>query len=1186
MRGVLRWLFRFSLRAAALLVGLAVVLSVLAGILYVNRVRVVNQALGMAVEPFRVSVGEIQFHRPGRVLIEDLILAPKNAPPGSVLAKIPSLRVTYGLAQLRSSRQFRDLVVEGAEIRIDEGLLAGFAKPEAAPPSAGPPSLDFLSIFTGSLQFLDCRISVEFDARPPLEATWELRAEAPGGAESNGLPRESVALALNLADLSLGEEGAHGRVALVSASGRIATDLSRLEIDSLRIADPVLRIDPDLFATEAGNEVDTLANATAGDTGSESSEDEAPSPLATILIGRMAANGAAISVTGFDGRDGRALVPDLAFSTSFATEGVSLQDGSWEHEQPLEFAVTDLAVGFEDAPFLSAGRVSLSCESLGDMLAARVVPPILFEGADLFISDRSLAWLERGEAAPDEPIEAEPEEPTDPAPAWTLAKISFGDGNLLMRDYTIGDRAAHHLAGTFSANFRGLKVGGDEGFGSQEIQNLRLGRLRLHAPGAALDGPALISFEAAELDLRPSDFREHGVIDRLEVAGASVFFTDDSLGDWLREAPSTAADETEPAAGPAAESERPVYRISSLSIEDGRVVADSNFSDGRVPKIEGGFSITNAEKADAYELVMSDLSLRNHPRLLDPDGPDRDVPVDPLTRTPTPVAESEVFRVEKISAAFTGQGMLRDRRLERLSIEGAELKVGEGLRALAGDRGPEKEEESAAPAPDEPAAAAPEDGAAADSPRSLPPWTVGQVEVTRSRVQFEAMIPQVEGLQFQVETRLDEVPLSLDGLLAQEAPQKIELAGIEITDPYSTFITVAELPTIFVGFTLAGLARQEIDRIELVGPALHVGQGLFWWIEYQRNYRERNEGARIGIKSESEAEAEAESDAEADKGSPGWVVRTVEATAGKIVIAPTGVPLGVVPFPFNATTKLGEGEIELQLNIPDEDHVYSFADFRVELQGLAGDVQFNVPLKDEDNNLVQTFSLKRAKWREFDAEDLYITVTFDANGIYGLFGGAAYGGYAEGGFDFYLDDEGKWDAWVSGTGIESGPITERVAPDNFLMQGPISLRLSTEGRGKSLGLSSGEFIAEGPGQFDITKLGGMIETLPPEWGSLQRGLTELSLEALKRFDYDSAVGNLSFAGLDGDLDLRFDGPYGSRVLRLHLHDETGSPNEALAAVPVAPLPEASAKPLEPAPESLDPSGTPSVAASPRRRSRR
>src|SRR5690606_12668349 len=146
-------------------------------------------------------------------------------------------------------------------------------------------------------------------------------------------------------------------------------------------------------------------------------------------------------------------------------------------------------------------------------------------------------------------------------------------------------------------------------------------------------------------------------------------------------------------------------------------------------------------------------------------------------------------------------------------------------------------------------------------------------------------------------------------------------------------------------------------------PSLHVGQGLFWWIDYQRNFREQNEGASVGIEAGVET-----------AGKPDWVIKTINATAGKIVIAPTGIPIGIVPFPFNATTSMSGGNIELKLTIPDEDHVYRFPDYKVELYGLTGDVQFNVPVQTIDNNLVQTFTLKRAIWKEHEARDLYISV--------------------------------------------------------------------------------------------------------------------------------------------------------------------------------------------------------------------
>ena len=274
-----------------------------------------------------------------------------------------------------------------------------------------------------------------------------------------------------------------------------------------------------------------------------------------------------------------------------------------------------------------------------------------------------------------------------------------------------------------------------------------------------------------------------------------------------------------------------------------------------------------------------------------------------------------------------------------------------------------------------------------------------------------------------------------------------------------------------------------------------------------------------------------------DANEPDWQIKEINASAGKIVIAPTGVPIALVPLPFNATTKMSDGAIELKLSIPDEDYIYHFQDYKVDLHGLEGKVQFNVPVQDENNNLVQTFALDRAIFRKYEAENLYLTVTFDSNGVYGKFGGDAYSGYTEGEFNFYLNDPGKWDAWIAGTDFDTGPLTDVIVPENFKMNGLATVKIVSEGRGKVPGETTGEITLETPGWFNITKLDEILEGLPPEWNQLQRSLTTLGLTALKRFDYEQGAGSLSLHEQEGGLELRFAGPYGTRGLNLHLHDE-------------------------------------------------
>lgn len=1122
-RGIARWLVRFALLSAAVVAGMLMLVAVIAGIVYLNRVQIVNRALAVLVEPFRVSIGELDFHPLGTVHLTDLRLAPKSAPEGAWLAEIPAVEITYRFGELRATRRFDDITLRGPVVRLDGPIWESLAPNPASPgPDAKPLLLSRLAYFTGTLSVTNGTFFVDKPGVPQLTGTWSVQTGALEFDEG-GLSRTPFAWTLR--DLAFGPAGENGRLAHFTGSGRVSADLSRYSFGPIHLRGLDLTITPDLFPPTQEGQVDypTLSGP-------------AKSPP-ELQFERITATDLSLALAGFDGLDGRPRLPDLSFTTALDLPGLGYREGRWEHPEPIALTLTDPQAGSGGTPFFNGDLLNLTIPSLPALLAEHRLGSMELGRADVLLTDQTLSRFLR--KTDDKP--ADPDKRT--GKPWIIDSLTVGRSGVLMRDLRLGEKPMPGLSTSLAGELRDLRFGGGSAFDSSGVQRLTLEQTEVRAPGAGAASAPLLDLERSDLVVDWSEFDRDKRIRRLEVRGPKIEFTDAALGEWLRGG--------EPGEEEPRPIDRPVYKVDELAVTGGRLTADSSFAAGKVPKIDAGFSISTLAGETAphnYRMQFDDFSIRNHARVFEFVGPPRPG----TTSLPgSPVNEGEVFRVECITLEATATELQRTRRLGKLKLDGAGMIVGEGLRSIVDDgKGPQ---------PAEPAPATPPEAA---TPRDLPAWTIGEIEITRSRVTFDSLIPQVEGLEFAIETKLTEVPLSLDGILAQETPQKIELAGIEIRDPYNSFITVAELPTIFVEFRLAGLARQEIDRIDLIGPSLHVGQGLFWWIDYQRNFRKQNEGASIGIDSGIKPEKKAD-----------WVIRTINATAGKIIISPTGVPIGAVPFPFNATTNMSEGNIELKLSIPDEDHVYRFPDYKVELQGLAGDVQFNVPVKDVSNNLVQTFTLRRAKWKEFDASKLYISVTFDANGIYGKFGGEAYKGYAEGQFNFYLNDRGKWDAWIAGTDLDTGPVTAILVPDSFLMDGRVSLKVLSEGRDKVVGETRGEFRTTTPGWFDITKLDKILETLPPEWNSLQRSLTELSLVALKRFDYDSGAGDLSFLNREGRLDLRFAGDYGTRQLKLQVHDErntklnladtAGPPPEAPPAAP-APIPEASVRPAAPA----------------------
>ncbi|MCB1207092.1 MAG: hypothetical protein KDN18_22755 [Verrucomicrobiae bacterium] len=1140
----MRRLTRLATLSFVVLAGVTILAFLVATVAYLNRVRVINRALAILVEPFQVSVGDIHFHPLGTVRVEDLVLVRRDKREMEITARIPLAELTYRPGELRRTKRFENLSLSEPEISLTfHGPSSGDELSEGK--SSSPPfSLAQFLPLNGSLGIEKGSLSIEGENLPLVSGTWDFHLGRVQFDESGRLTEPFKAA---LRKLEVGPKGQMGSIDSLEVSGTLTTDLSQIDLETVRLQRPVFRLTPrDDRGDSPKKEMEKSPSGQAVSNG------EKPSSFRLTLAGLELSDGR-FELTGFDGTNGRARLPNLSFESTFSLPALRLEEGSWKSEGAIELPLFQVSAGSGKLPFFSAGSVLIGAESLQTLIRDQRIASVEIRDGDLLASDETLSRFLAESTR-------KTESPSPSGSPWILESLRFTRTGVAVRDLHLSGKETPALTASISGDLQDLRFGGEAGFDSEGTQQLRLEQTRLHAPGSRESPAPLLSIEFAEAEFAWRDFQSKNRIARLDARGPRIEFTDEALGDWLN--PPSGPDTPRPV-------NRPVYRVTDLEVTGGKLSADSSFAGGRVPKLNGDFSLNSRPDdsggSDAYRLRLAQVELRNHPRTLEFIGPPRPDSLSPAgkpsSNRPGPLAEGEVFRVGTIEADFTATGLQRNRRVEHLKIDEATLTVGEGLKSLVdGDAAPEKEADAPTSAtPPSPAPAAPSPPDQASTKDGLPTWTLGTVEITRSRVHFESLIPQVEGLQFAIETRLEEVPLSLDGLLAQEKLQKIELAGIEIRDPYNSFITVAELPTIFVEFSLAGLARQQIEKIDLIGPSLHVGQGLFWWIDYQRKFRAQNEGASIGIESGVAVEQK-----------PDWVIRTINATAGKIIISPTGVPVGVVPFPFNATTNMSEGNIELELNIPDEDHVYRFPDYKVELQGLAGDVKFNVPVKDVNNNLVQTFTLRKAKWKDYDAEDLYITVTFDADGIYGKFGGAAYQGYAEGQFNFYLNDPGKWDAWLAGTDLDTGPVTRIIAPDSFLMDGLVSLKILSEGRDKQVGETSGEFQTTTPGWFDITKLDAMLEKLPPEWNSLQTSLTELSLIALKRFDYDKGTGSLYLLNREGSLKMHFAGPYGTRALNLQVHDQRNTndttaarPETAAPPEPDAPLPEASARPVGP-----------------------
>ncbi|OYW76821.1 MAG: hypothetical protein B7Z37_07105 [Verrucomicrobia bacterium 12-59-8] len=451
--------------------------------------------------------------------------------------------------------------------------------------------------------------------------------------------------------------------------------------------------------------------------------------------------------------------------------------------------------------------------------------------------------------------------------------------------------------------------------------------------------------------------------------------------------------------------------------------------------------------------------------------------------------------------------MWRSQRLESLKITEGHVAVGDALMTLfSGD------------------AAVVEKKVDATASR----WTAGIIEVDKLCVTLMSIAPGLPPVHFDVNFSANETPLDLDGLAENVEPQNIQLTRLRIPSPHEPLRTVAEMDVIQVSYTLDGLLHRRIDRVEIVSPLLYVGEDLFWYVA---NFRKT-------MKDEPPMpDAAFGPPAPPKPTAPGWQVDTLAVSDGKLIIAPKGVPLAGIsrPFPFSFTSKLESGQLDAQFDIPTDN--YTLKDLKLEFLGMKGQVHFNLPMKDRNNNLTETFTVEQLRWKQLHFENAHLSVTYDAHGIYGLFGSSAYGGYVNGAFDIYLDETFTWDGWLAGTDVDLQPVTTTLFPEYFLIDGKVQGKIIATGNKHELYQGDAEFQNRSHGRFKIAALNDLIKSLPKALtGTIGDQISRIGLETLRDFDYESIDGKARFYGREGRGHLRFFGPTGSRKFDVNVYD--------------------------------------------------
>ncbi len=312
---------------------------------------------------------------------------------------------------------------------------------------------------------------------------------------------------------------------------------------------------------------------------------------------------------------------------------------------------------------------------------------------------------------------------------------------------------------------------------------------------------------------------------------------------------------------------------------------------------------------------------------------------------------------------------------------------------------------------------------AVDTGGKAPPATIGELRLLEGRIHLDDLGIGVPGIECRLETAFRDLALEPGGGQGGQELQTIELSQIALRSPLDPFVTVLDLDTVFIRFTLAGLWKRQIQEVAIVRPTLAIGPDLFWYID--RVQQNQSEPPVRGV-------------VPADDGPP-WSIQDFSAKAGRLVLALEGQAKLALPMPFESHAenlnfrRLSDLRLKLNIDMPEQD--YDYPSYELTLRGVSGRIEFSLPPAEvTSNNVVNTLHIRGVQWKNFQGRDLFLDVTYDENGIYGKLAGKGYSGNVNGQFDFHLTPESDWNGWVSGEHVDLKSVTAGAGSREILVE--------------------------------------------------------------------------------------------------------------------------------------------------------
>ncbi len=409
-----------------------------------------------------------------------------------------------------------------------------------------------------------------------------------------------------------------------------------------------------------------------------------------------------------------------------------------------------------------------------------------------------------------------------------------------------------------------------------------------------------------------------------------------------------------------------------------------------------------------------------------------------------------------------------------------------------------------------------------DEQNETAPWVISELDFSDAAISLQDLGLGIPDIGFALPAvSLQQVALSGEAQSASDTVEKIEISDFVIYSPLDPFTPVISMPTIFVEFSLAGLIRKEVNSIHIIYPTVYIGPDLFWYMEELGNQSPAAEPTN-------------------DEDLMAWKMKDFQISYGQLSIAFDRVNKISLPIPFNSRASnvnfanLEELSVNIDVEVPRQN--FTFPSYQLSLNGTTGEIAYGLPLESNANNVVNTLFVENIRWRQFDAAEGWLSVTYDQQGIYGKCGCIAYDGYLEGGFSFLIREDNPWTGWLAVTDIDLESLTAILSPESVTIDSSAELAVEVSAFGPRIERVVGSMAVTSPGTLSIPKLDMMLENLPEDWDDLRRDLSKIGIQTLRDFPFESGQSNFWFIDDHGRLKLELTGTQGSRTFDIVLHD--------------------------------------------------